>query len=103
MTYTGRRAPRTGRELRYTLELFPENKKIAPTLKTLTEWQQVLGLIRDIDITLFFLEKRKMISRADDIRKKALRDRNLNYAAFLKLAWDDGILVGFRSLRIELH
>ncbi|MBX8641578.1 MAG: CHAD domain-containing protein [Thermoplasmata archaeon] len=91
------------RELRYTLELFPENKKIAPTLKTLAEWQQVLGSIRDIDIALFFLKKRKMTSRANDIRKKALRDRSLNYAAFLKLASDDGILDGFRSLKIEPH
>ena len=91
------------RELRYTLELFPENKKIAPTLKTLAEWQQVLGSIRDIDIALFFLKKRKMTSRANDIRKKALRDRSLNYAAFLKLASDDGILDDFRSLKIEPH
>jgi CHAD domain-containing protein len=74
------------KRLRYVLELFPENRKIAGKLKNFTEWQRVLGSIRDIDITIDYLDRENVVSGADRIRKKAMRDRDLKCKAFLNLA-----------------
>ncbi len=76
------------KRLRYVLELFPENRKIAGMLKTFSEWQRVLGSIRDIDITIDYLDRENVVSGADRIRKKAMKDRDLKCKAFLNLAGD---------------
>ncbi len=80
------------RRVRYVLELFPGKRRLKETLKKLTEWHRVLGSIRDVDITLDYLEKEKAAQSQNIIRGKTLKDRRLKHAAFLKLMREDNVI-----------
>jgi CHAD domain-containing protein len=73
------------KRLRYVLELAPGDKQSEKLLSVLRDWQDALGSVRDIDVTLDFLRGLPKSPETDEILTKETNNRKQGYEKFVQL------------------
>jgi CHAD domain-containing protein len=70
------------KRLRYTLELMPVDQENSELIKALTSWQDLLGEIRDGDVTISYLEGLERSVAVDEILRSESTRRRHDYQKF---------------------
>ena len=82
------------KELRYILQLSPDQSTLAPILKELTMLHDLLGSIHDDDVIMEYLKKAENSGRAE-VKARVMSHRTENYERFVQKNKD--MLVSERS------
>jgi CHAD domain-containing protein len=81
------------KKLRYFLELSAEDKQITSRVSKLKEWQSLLGMICDIDITIEYLNYVKSALPFKDVIQHEVGERKREFTLFVNASKSDKQLV----------
>ncbi len=73
------------KRLRYTLELTPPGARSAAVLPVLRRWLDILGEIRDCDVTIDYLKRAKQSAAVGTILAQERAQRHAKYLSFVRL------------------
>lgn len=73
------------KRLRYTLEFQPQGKKEVALIKVLRDLQATLGVLRDSDLTLQYIERNGLGGAVSEVVSELRATREKKYKEFLKI------------------